>query len=138
MYLSHEPGGHTPTTPAFASLVLIVCKSIKGRTMLQLLVKKACLHVNDVVVRFARLAHYLDLFLRLGLFPVFRELEISSAIVSCAACEAADPRECQDCYRAHGYDYIPVQMFRHLVVERPPVLELRYSPRIFNPHAGNF
>ena len=67
--------------------------------MLQLLVKKAGLHVNDVAVRFARLAYPLDLFLRISLFPVLRELEISSAIVSRAACEAADPRECQDCFR---------------------------------------
>ena len=45
--------------------------------MLQLLVKKAGLHVNDVAVRFARLAHSLDIFLRLGLFPSFASLKYS-------------------------------------------------------------
>ena len=105
--------------------------------MLQLLVKKAGLYVNDVAVRFSRRAHLLGIFLRIGLFSVLRKLEISSAIASRAACEAADPRECQDCFRAHGCDDIRVLMLRHHVVELPPVLELRHSPRIFNPHACN-
>ena len=104
--------------------------------MLPLLVEKARLHDN-VAVRFARLTHLLDLFLRISLFPILRELEVFSALVSRAACEAADPRECQDSFRAHGCDDIPVQMRRHLFVELPPVLELRHSPRIFNLHACN-
>ena len=37
--------------------------------MLQLLVKKAGLHVNFVAVCFARLVHPLDLSLRIGLSP---------------------------------------------------------------------
>ena len=138
MYLSHGPGEHTPTTPAFAPLV-VVCKSTKGLTMLELIVKKAGLHVNDVAVRFGCLAHPLDFSFRTALFPVLRELEMSSAIleVQRAAYEAADPLECQDCFRAHGRDDIPVQLRRHLVVELSPVLELRHFPQIFNPHACN-
>ena len=126
MYLSHGSGEHTPTTPAFESLV--VCKSTKENTMLQLLFEKAGLRVNNIAVRLARLAHPLKRFLRIGLFPVLGELEISSSKVSRAACEAADPRECQGCFRAHKCDDIPVQMLRHLVVELPPVFELRRSP----------
>ena len=69
------------------------------------------------------IAHPLDLFLRVGHFAVLRELEIFSAIVSRAAWEAADPRECQDCFQAYGCDDIPGQMLRHLIVELPPVLQ---------------
>ena len=73
MYLSHRPDEHKPTIPAFASLV--VRKSKKGYTMLQLFVKEAGLRINGAAVRFARLAHPFDLFLRIGLSPSFASLK---------------------------------------------------------------